>query len=364
MKHGRLSAGGKSGSPAHQSGFVVSVWSRIRGGLLALLLAITLLGGGVAGALAQTTPVATTAGTPNGEPLPIAAAVAWLQSQQDAGGGFPGLDGNPDPGITVDAILALVASPGYDEAAVQKALAYLDGNAKPYIETGAGQAAKVVLAMAATGGDPTSVNGVNPVDLMESGINPDTGLCGSGVFDQAYCVLARVAIGKDAPVEWIDALRKTQSSNGGWAFDGSTDEAAADSNTTALVIEALVAAGVPATDDAIVNGIAFLKTLVVSTGGFAYGAVSVDPSATPVADAAPALIADANSTGVVIQGLTAAGVDLTAPEWGDPIAALSAFQNASGAFRYMDSMPDDNLFATVQAMPALAGITFPIIAGA
>jgi hypothetical protein len=30
----------------------------------------------------------------------------------------------------------------------------------------------------------------------------------------------------------------------------------------------------------------------------------------------------------------------------------------------MDSMPDDNLFATVQAMPALAGITFPIIAGA
>ena len=130
------------------------------------------------------------------------------------------------------------------------------------------------------------------------------------------------------------------------------------------MIEALVAAGVPATDDAIVNGIAFLKTLVVSTGGFAYGAVSVDPSATPVADAAPALIADANSTGVVIQGLTAAGVDLTAPEWGDPIAALSAFQNASGAFRYMDSMPDDNLFATVQAMPALAGITFPIIAGA
>ncbi len=228
---------------------------------------------------------------PNGEPLPIAAAVAWLQSQQDAGGGFPGLDGNPDPGITVDAILALVASPGYDEAAVQKALAYLDGNAKPYIETGAGQAAKVVLAMAATGGDPTSVNGVNPVDLMESGINPDTGLCGSGVFDQAYCVLARVAIGKEAPVEWIDALRKTQSSNGGWAFDGSTDEAAADSNTTALVIEALVAAGVPATDDAIVNGIAFLKTLVVSTGGFAYGAVSVDPSATPVAGAAPALIA-------------------------------------------------------------------------
>src|SRR6478609_1798291 len=288
VKHGRLSAGGKSGSPARQSGFVVSVWSRIRGGSLALLLAITLLGGGAAGAFAQSTPVATPAGTPNGEPLPVAAAVAWLQSQQDAGGGFPGLDGNPDPGTTVDAILALVASPGFDEAAVQKAVAYLDGNAKPYIETGAGQAAKVVLAMAATGGDPTSVNGTNPVELMESSIDPATGLCGMGIYDQAYCVLARVAVGKDVPAEWIDALRKTQISNGGWAFDGSTDEAAADSNTTAMVLQALIAAGVPANDDAVVNGVAFLQTLVVPAGGFAYGPVSMDASATPTAGAAPA----------------------------------------------------------------------------
>jgi hypothetical protein len=155
-----------------------------------------------------------------------------------------------------------------------------------------------------------------------------------------------------------------QASNGGWNDGISTDPADADSNTTAMVIEAMIAAGVPATDDAIVNGVAFLQTMVVPTGGFAYSVVSVDPSATPTADAAPALVADANSTAVAIQGLTAAGVDLTAPEWADPIAALTAFQNASGAFRYMDSMPDDNLFATVQAMPALAGIIFPIVAGA
>jgi hypothetical protein len=332
--------------------------------LLALLLAVTLLGGGVVGAIAQSTPVATPVETPNGEPLPIAAAVAWLQSQQDAGGGFLGFDGNPDPGTTVDAILALVASPGYDEAAVQKAVAYLNDNAKSYAEDGAGQAARVVLAMAATGGDPTSVNGVNPVELFEQGIDPATGLCNAEVFDHAYCVMARVAIGEEVPTEWIDALRTMQASNGGWNDGISTDPADADSNTTAMVIEAMIAAGVPATDDAIVNGVAFLQTMVVPTGGFAYSVVSVDPSATPTADAAPALVADANSTAVAIQGLTAAGVDLTAPEWADPIAALTAFQNASGAFRYMDSMPDDNLFATVQAMPALAGIIFPIVAGA
>lgn len=367
MLYGRTSAGARvaSGCPARPSGFFVSGWSKLKGGVLALLLAIALLGGTAAGALAQSTPVASPVATPNGNPAAIGAAVAWLQSQQDAGGGFPGMSGTPDPGTTVDAVLALVSSPGFDEAAVQNATAYLNDNAKPYIETGAGQAAKVVLAMAATGGDPTSVNGTNPVDLFENGINAGTGLCGSGVFDHAYCLLARVAIGKEVPQEWIEALRKVQISNGGWAFDGSADEASADSNTTALAIQALIAAGVPATDPAIVNALGYLKTTMAPTGGFAYSATPFSMSAATPADAAATpLVADANSTAVVIQALTAAGVDLTAPEWGDPVAALTGFQNASGAFRYMDSMPDDNLFATVQAMPALAGITFPIVAGA
>ena len=363
MPYGRTSAGARvaSGCPAQSSGFFVSTWSNLKHGLLALLLAVALLGGTAAGALAQSTPVASPVATPNGNPAQIGAAVAWLQSQQDASGAFLGMSGSPDPGTTVDAVLALVASPGFDEAAVQRATAWLNGNAKPYIETGAGQAAKVVLAMAATGGDPTSVNGVNPVELFEGSINADTGLCGFGVFDHAYCMLAEVAIGKEAPQEWIDAFRKAQISNGGWAFDGSTDEASADSNTTALAIEALVAAGVPANDNMIVHALDYLKTTMAPTGGFAYSATPFSTAATP---AAVELVADANSTGVVIQALIAVDADITAPEWGDPVTVLLGFQNESGAFRYMDNMPDDNLFATVQAMPAIAGIAFPIIAGA
>ena len=64
-----------------------------------------------------------------------------------------------------------------------------------------------------------------------------------------------------------------------------------------------------------------------------------------------------------VQALIAAGEDPASAEWGNASAALASFQNGSGAFRYMRDMPDDNLFATVQAIPALAGTPFPIAAG-
>src|SRR3712207_7726676 len=40
------------------------------------------------------------------------------------------------------------------------------------------------------------------------------------------------------------------------------------------------------------------------------------------------------------------------------LMSLTSFQNPSGAFRYMAEPPDDNLYATLQAIPALAGLAF------
>ena len=42
-----------------------------------------------------------------------------------------------------------------------------------------------------------------------------------------------------------------------------------------------------------------------------------------------------------------------------PLSALEALQNASGAFAWQAAVPDDNLLATVQALPALADKAFP-----
>jgi hypothetical protein len=54
-------------------------------------------------------------------------------------------------------------------------------------------------------------------------------------------------------------------------------------------------------------------------------------------------------------------LDPSAPDLLDAAGALATFQNPSGAFRYTDDAPDDNLFATVQAIPALVGLPLPIV---
>jgi hypothetical protein len=336
--------------PVHENGLFHFFRHSIGRVLVVLALALTFAGGSIAPALAQQTPSATPAASPVVIDDPLSAAVGWLVAQQDPSGGFLGFNGTPDAGTTIDAVMALLTVPGIDQTVIDSAVAFLNDNAADYAGTGAGQAAKVVLFQAATGGDVTSIDGINPLEIVQDGVNPDTGLFGIGIYDEAIGVLALVAAGQPVPPEWIDTLRAKQIANGGWAFDGTTEEAKADSNTTAIVIQALVAAGVANDDPAIVNGLAYLKTVVAPTGGFAYAAA--DP-----------LLADANSTGIVIQALAAVGQDASAAgEWGDPAPAqaLANFQNPSGAFRYMDSVPDDNLFATIQAVIALTGVPFPV----
>ena len=85
-------------------------------------------------------------------------------------------------------------------------------------------------------------------------------------------------------------------------------------------------------------------------GGFAFGG------------GAP-LVPDANSTALAVQAILAAGQDPAGVEWKNATGALATFQNSTGAFRYTDAEPADNLFATVQAVPALAGRPLPIRAG-
>jgi hypothetical protein len=191
----------------------------------------------------------------------------------------------------------------------------------------------------AAGVDPAGFANVDPMTLIERGANPDTGLYGTGVYDHALAVLAIVATGSTPPAAAIDALAASQAENGGWAFDASTDPAMADSNTTSLAIQALAAAG-EGDGDLVANGLAYLETTWTGEGAM-YNAVP---------DTAP----DANSTALMIQALLATGADASSQQ-----AVLASFQNASGAFRYTDAEPADNLFATLQAIPAMAGVAYP-----
>lgn len=282
----------------------------------------------------------------------LRAATEWLMSQQDESGGFPGFDGEPEVSITVDAMIALVAAQlnGVDTgSSIEDAVAFIEAGdgALVYAQTGPGQAAKLVLGAAAYGGDPHDVAGVDPLSLVESGPSPDTGFYGAGVYDHALALLALGATGTAVPDSAITVLIDSQAPGGGWAFDGATTEGAADSNTTALVIMALVATG-HGDSPMIGDGLAYLHTTLVGDSGATFQ---------PARDA----VADSNSTALVLQAVIAAGDDPASQEWGNLPAALASFQNDSGAFFYNETDPANNIFSTVQAIPAVAGYAQPVM---
>jgi prenyltransferase beta subunit len=274
-----------------------------------------------------------------------------LQSRQANDGGFPGFEGTSDLGVTADAVVALAAAQaaGVDTGStIADALAYLETEGFSYAATGPGQRAKLILAVVAAGGDPASFAGQDLIEPLFA-TEPETGIYGSGLFDHALVTLAAAAIGSDRTTVLAEPFASYQTPDGSWAFDTSTAAGAGDTNTTALVVQALVAAGM-ADSPAIEPELAYLGMAQAPSGGFAYQ--PADP-----------LVPDANSTALAVQTLIATGADLSSESVSAAIDALAAFQNPSGGFRYTDDVPEDNLLATVQAIPALAGCALPVVTG-
>jgi hypothetical protein len=271
-------------------------------------------------------------------------------AQQADDGGFPGMSGESEASVTVDAIIALAAAgeQGIDTGdAIDEAVAWLASGdtALVFAQTGQGQAAKLVLGAVAAGIDPTNIAGVNPVALIDAGVNPDTGMYGSGIFDHALVMLALAATGSDVPEGAVAELETTQTPEGGWAFDGTATSGAADSNTTALVVQALVAAG-EGDSPMVSDALGYLLTATSDDGAVFQ----------PGADQP----ADSSSTAMVAQAVIAAGDDPSSDGWGNLPGDLAGFQGESGAFYFNADDQTDNLYSTVLAIPALAGEPLPV----
>lgn len=289
--------------------------------------------------------------TPNGaQPAlggDLQAAVDWVLGQQLEDGAFAGFSGEADPGTTVDAVISLVAAQNAGantDDSVDRALEYLasEGVAQGYVDVGIGQAAKLVLALVAAGQDPTDIGGVDPLAVVMEGQDSESGVYGNGIYDHAYALLALAATGSDVPATAITALETTQADNGGWAFDASTDESAVDGNTTSMVVQALVATGNG--DHSMVQGaLEYLLMTLDDEGGAGYSAGAE---------------ADANSTALMAQAQIAVGNDPSRS-----IASLQQFQLPSGAFFYQYTDTSENLFSTLQVIPAMAGQSLPIEPG-
>jgi hypothetical protein len=281
---------------------------------------------------------------------PVLRAVAYLQSQQAADGGFLGFSGTGDPGVTADAVLALVAAGKAGVPVdVSAAVAFLTANGEAYALTGAGQAAKLVLALSAAGANPRDV-GDSTRSRRSSPARTRTAASTARASTTTasrccrWCRPAnpsrtrsrrsrRFAPGRSGRV----VVLRRDGDGRGWRLQHDRD-----------CIQALVAAGL-AEDDMVQGGVDYLRSIQLPQGfPFQPGSGAV---------------ADANSTGIVVQALIAVGEDPSSEAWQNVGGSLLLFQNPSGAFRYTMEPPDDNLFATLQALPAIAGQAYPIAAG-
>jgi prenyltransferase beta subunit len=269
-------------------------------------------------------------------------AIDYILTQQQADGSFAGLGA----GSTADAVYALLAA-GEDVGAIEK-----DGNsAIDFIKAQTaeaqkpGSAAKFALALALAGEQPTLTNGTDLLDVIDGSYNGDTGQYGEDVSTHAYAVLALIAAEGNVPDKAVEALRSLQRPDGGWSFDGTGDS---DTNTTSLVVQALVAAG--DNSDSVARAIEYYRGQQNDDGGFPSSQTSEFGTDS-----------DTNSTALSIQALLAAGQDLEnwAKNDSTPLERLIQFQNDSAAFRYNDATPDDNAFATYQAVPAVVGEALP-----
>ena len=276
-------------------------------------------------------------------PPALDAALDWLAGQQAPDGGFSnGFAPQSDPGATADAMLAALSGgirPSEWTVEGLTALDFLEQVVREGEVSAAGLAAKVALTVQAAGLDVRAFGGADLLAQILDGYDPQSGLFGSGPYDSGLAILALAASGEALPPGALEGLLRLRVPDGSFSFSGDQTPGAGDSNTTAIIVQALIAAGAA---DQVGPSLAYFRAVQNPDGGWTYQKPSAFGEET-----------DANSTALVIQALLAAGEDLT--DWGDPLQALAALQRPSGAFAFNRANYTDNILATIQSIPALAG---------
>ena len=280
------------------------------------------------------------------EELAALAGLQWLRGQQSADGSFGG-----NVGATLDTVLAGAAA-GENMARWRGA----DGKTPwDFLRKEAGKfatrdesrasAGKLALMVAAAGLDPRSFAGQNLVVSMSQVYSPTTGAFGESNWDQAFNMLGWRAASETVPVTATALLVQRMNEDGGWGWTASSES---DVDTSALAVQALLAAGEPVTSTAVVSGLAYIQAAQNDDGGFPY--LPTSPTDTS---------SNSNSTAFVVQAILAAGQDpldwTTGISATTPISFLLGQQTPDGGFAF--TTPPANDFAARQAVPALLGKT-------
>ena len=267
------------------------------------------------------------AAEPGTSGTPAEVAADWLATELEAKGGmltvsFGGPEEFPDQGLTIDAILALVAAGAGGDPAVDVANAALAANLTDYV-TGfdapdgraANAIAKTLLLEEISGTDVSSAYDLEAAlrSLMETGGDPDPGRFsdissfGSNFANgigQALAILALDRTGGGVPTAAVDYLLDQQCSDGSFRLyqfgyvlsfgpppvtvetHSCEDPAEGDADATAFALQALlVAPSSSAVTEALGGAADFLLDQQETSGGF-FGTGAVNSNTTGLAAAA------------------------------------------------------------------------------
>ena len=269
------------------------------------------------------------------------AALRYLYSQVRTDGSVAG-----SMGATEDVVIS-VADSGYDPATLKSsssgtsAYDYLSGHASTI--TTAGGAAKYVLAWVAAG-KPAAIDGtalltkLNTLTtaggyLEANGAfhNADPTVETANAFSQSLAVLADLAAGHALPAQATGWLTCAQRPDGGFGYvinDATSSpptfcgDASSDTNDSAIILEALGAAGITSANSAAGT---YLHSAQQTNGGFGFSAAG--PS-------------DPDSDAGVIQALVAIAQDPTGAPWtvtggGNPMTDMETFADPNGSGGYV-----------------------------
>ncbi len=285
---------------------------------------------------------------------PVQRAIAWLHTQQLPDGSF-GLrmpDGSSIPSASVTAdVVYVLALAGENPAGAawtppasqQSALDALAVLAPTYVYDDAGQAGKVLRAVALANGNPRSFGGLDLVSIIQAAYDPATGRYHPALlYRHTLAVEGLLRAGQPVPPAAFETLLQAQLPGGGWfwSFDGT--DADVDSTGRVLQLLAGLAGGRDATSYRRAGRFLFARQV---SGGWGVGYLPGPPNA--------------NSTALAVAGLRAAGYDpqsfcfrRAGRGAGD---ALAAYQEPSGAFVYIQEAgrEESRLMATVDALNAL-----------
>jgi prenyltransferase beta subunit len=243
-------------------------------------------------------------------------------------------------------------------------VAYLAANAGDYVHGNpsfgekaganyAGPTAKLLLVALAAGEDPESFGGIDLVSELralmltkgaKAGRFADDSKFGdfSNPLGQAFGVLAlERSTSAGAPRQAVAYLSAAQCPDGGFPDAFGAKKCTSSPDATGLVVQALIAADA---DCSAARAVRWLMSNQSRNG--AYTANAVDPSK-------PA-VANVNSTAYATLGLAAARRSTS-----KPVGYLLSVQNRNGGLPTVPSASRaSNLFATAQALPALARTSF------